>query len=104
LGGISSALNRLSDFDYSQDGYYFLTICTQNRECLFGEINDGKMILNNYGLIVLQILNSLPQKYPVLIDTVQIMSNHFHAIFQIVGAGKPRPYIKNNVGNNIGIF
>ncbi len=35
---------RLKDYDYSQPGAYFITICTYNRECLLGEIMDGKMI------------------------------------------------------------
>jgi putative transposase len=43
---------RLSGYDYSQNGAYFITICTQNRECLFGDIENGEMRLNDTGLIV----------------------------------------------------
>ncbi|MDR2968246.1 MAG: hypothetical protein LBV32_01425 [Tannerellaceae bacterium] len=43
---------RLHGYDYSQEGLYFVTICVQNRECLFGEIMDGEMILNEIGRIV----------------------------------------------------
>jgi len=43
---------RLKNYDYSQAGAYFITICTQNREHLFGEISNGKMLLNEYGKIV----------------------------------------------------
>ncbi len=43
---------RLKDYDYSKEGMYFITICTHNREHLFGEIIDWKMILNNVGEIV----------------------------------------------------
>ncbi len=39
-------LLRLKNFDYSSDGAYFITTCTKNREDYFGEINDGRMILN----------------------------------------------------------
>ena len=43
---------RLKDYDYSQAGAYFLTVCTQNRECLFGEITSGRMMLNEAGKTV----------------------------------------------------
>ncbi len=43
---------RLKGYDYSRSGAYFVTICTQNRECLFGEIVDGKMRLNEPGRIL----------------------------------------------------
>ncbi len=38
---------RLKDYDYSREGAYFVTICTHGRACLFGEIGDGKMVLND---------------------------------------------------------
>jgi hypothetical protein len=41
----------LKDYDYSQAGLYFITICVQNRHCLFGKIADNKMVLNEYGKI-----------------------------------------------------
>ena len=44
---------RLRGYDYSQAGAYFVTNCTHDRECLFGEIMDGKMVLNQYGEIVI---------------------------------------------------
>ena len=40
---------RLNGYDYAQNGNYFLTLCTRNRECLFGDVRDGKMYLSNYG-------------------------------------------------------
>jgi putative transposase len=43
---------RIKDYDYSQAGAYFVTICTHNRECLFGEVADGEMRLNDLGEIV----------------------------------------------------
>ncbi len=43
--------NRLKDYDYSQSGYYFVTICTHNRINYFGGIKNGKMLLNDCGLI-----------------------------------------------------
>jgi len=43
---------RLQGYDYSRAGVYFVTICAQNRECLFGEITDGEMVLNGAGLMI----------------------------------------------------
>ena len=43
---------RLKGYDYSRSGMYFVTICTQHRELLFGEIKNGKMLLNDAGKIV----------------------------------------------------
>ncbi|HRY60267.1 MAG TPA: transposase [Patescibacteria group bacterium] len=90
---------RLKEYDYSEPGDYFVTICTQNRECLFGEIVDGKMILNEMGLIVNDCWNDLENHYPgIYLDIFTIMPNHIHFILtilcddHIVGAGlKPAP-------------
>lgn len=43
---------RLKNYDYSWSGFYFITICSQNRKCLFGKITDGKMVFNNAGKII----------------------------------------------------
>ncbi|MBX3043464.1 MAG: hypothetical protein KIT33_05120 [Candidatus Kapabacteria bacterium] len=73
--------NRLKDFDYSNDGYYFVTICTQNREEFFGKIKNGKMILNEYGAIVEKCWFDLPNHYKnCLLDEFIIMPNHIHGI------------------------
>lgn len=88
---------RLRDYDYRQAGAYFITICTQDRECLFGEIVDDDVQLNNAGRIVKTIWQEIPIHYPqVELDEFVIMPNHFHAIFNIrpsePGAGrKPAP-------------
>ncbi|HHD92174.1 MAG TPA: transposase [Candidatus Portnoybacteria bacterium] len=87
---------RLSEYDYSSSGWYFITICTQNHYELFGKIVDSKMILNEYGKIVEKVLLKLPQRYKnVELDEYVIMPNHFHGIIVInndddtdsVGAG-----------------
>jgi len=81
---------RLKDYDYSQSGAYFITICTQKRECLFGEIVDGEMRLNDAGQMVQTKWDELPKYYTGIdIDEFVIMPNHFHGIILIhdVGAG-----------------
>ena len=50
---------RLSNFDYSQKGYYFITICTYNRQFLFGNINQGSIKLNKIGEIIDYTWNDL---------------------------------------------
>jgi putative transposase len=72
---------RLPGYNYSQAGYYFVTICCYKRQCLFGEIVDGVMQLNQYGEIVAETYQWLSQRYPYLIlDEWIIMPNHFHGI------------------------
>ncbi len=72
---------RLKNYDYSQQGGYFVTICTQFRLCLYGEVVDGKMILNDFGSIVEQTWINLPNHYVNLeLSTYIVMPNHFHAI------------------------
>lgn len=78
---------RLKGYDYSQVGAYFITICVRNRECLFGEIVNGKMFLNNAGHMVEKWYFELPKKYSDIqcLEYI-VMPNHFHCIIQNVGA------------------
>ena len=79
---------RLKGYDYSQLGAYFLTICTQNRECLFGDIINGEMISNEAGRTVKMVWNEIPSCYPSInVDAFVVMPNHVHGIIFIVGAG-----------------
>ena len=80
---------RIPEYDYSQEGMYYVTICTQNRECLFGEVKNGQMQLNEAGDMVQKVWNELPEKYSgVEIDAFIIMPNHIHGIALLsVGAG-----------------
>jgi len=64
---------RVPDYDYSQPGAYFITIITRGRECLFGEIKDGRMHLNNAGQIVWGVWNSLPARYPQIALGVAVL-------------------------------
>jgi putative transposase len=86
---------RLQGYDYSQVGAYFITICTHNRECLFGTITDGEMILNEYGRIVQQCWLEIPDHFPhAELDGFMVMPNHVHGIVVItdrVGATHASP-------------
>ncbi len=78
---------RLKGYDYSRAGAYFVTICTQGREYIFGEIADGEMRLNGAGVMVGRWWNELNNKFPTIETDVSIvMPNHFHGIVIIVGA------------------
>jgi len=72
---------RHPDADYSDPGAYFLTICTQNRDSLFGNVVQGEMILNQLGNIVWEVWKTLPERYAnVSIDVAVVMPDHFHGI------------------------
>jgi putative transposase len=75
---------RLKDYDYASEGAYFVTIVTQRRECLFGEIIDGKMQLTKYGGIVQKWWNEIPIHFlNVDLGAFVIMPNHIHGIIFI---------------------
>ncbi len=72
---------RLKEYDYSQNGAYFMTICTWNRECLFGNILDGEIVLNDVGKMVQWIWDDLTNRFPIMeLDEYVIMPNHLHGI------------------------
>ena len=75
---------RLKGYDYSQAGAYFITICTQDRACLFGKVVNGEMRLNDAGRMVLAEWNMLPERFPhVVLDAFVVMPNHVHGIVVI---------------------
>lgn len=77
---------RLTEYDYSQEGAYFVTICIQDRKCILGNIIDGQMKLNKCGRIVEQCWRDLVEHYTcVELDTFVIMPNHVHGIIVITG-------------------
>ncbi len=78
---------RLKGYDYSQPGAYFVTICAWNRECLFGDVVDGEMRLNDFGLIVYEEWfhsSEMRQEIALFPDEFIIMPNHIHGIIWIV--------------------
>ena len=86
--------NRLSNYDYSQNGMFFITICTQNKKCYFGEIANDKMILNDFGEIADKLWREIPNHNKnVKLDEFIIMPNHIHGIIEIINVvdGHDRP-------------
>jgi putative transposase len=75
---------RLKDYDYSQAGAYFVTICAYNRACIFGDILEGQMKLNRYGEIVnLEWLKTINMRTNLVLDAYIIMPNHIRGIISI---------------------
>ncbi|HLD76854.1 MAG TPA: transposase [Rickettsiales bacterium] len=94
---------RLKNYDYSQNGAYFITICVDSFKCLFGMVEEDRVILSWIGKIVRdEWLKTFELRNNLEIDEYVIMPNHFHAIFMInvtddgctfdnVGAHRMRP-------------
>jgi REP element-mobilizing transposase RayT len=78
---------RLKGWDYGADGAYFVTICTRDRDRLFGTVGDGEMHLNDDGRIVADTWRWLPTRYDVDLDEWCVMPNHLHAILVIRRGG-----------------
>jgi REP element-mobilizing transposase RayT len=76
--------NRLKNWDYGSNSAYFITICTKNREHFFGEINNGKMQLNELGKNAVQFWMEIPNHFPFIeLGNFVVMPNHTHGILII---------------------
>ncbi|MEI7586650.1 MAG: hypothetical protein WCJ44_28505, partial [Runella sp.] len=75
---------RLRDYDYSQEGAYFITMCVQYMRCIFGHIEHKEMIMNEFGEIAYRQWEQLPERWPhIELGAFQVMPNHFHGIIII---------------------
>lgn len=93
---------RLKDYDYSQAGAYFVTICVKNGECVLGEVSDGKVKLNEMGSVLENTWYELLRHYPsITLDEFVVMPNHFHGIIMLdVGAQFIAPFCVMGVINH----
>lgn len=80
---------RLKGYDHAQPGAYFVTVVTQDRTCLFGDVVDGETRLNDAGCMVVAEWEALPDRFPgVDLDAFIVMPNHIHGIIVVTeGAG-----------------
>ncbi len=96
---------RLKGYDYAQSGLYFITICCQNRACIFGHIENGIMIMNQYGKIAHKHWeNTIEIRNNIELHEFVVMPNHIHGIIQISRRGVSHtPHVYNEMGltNNI---
>lgn len=91
---------RLKNYDYSQNGCYFITICTENKKPILSKIvtvecgnsaHRKEIILNNYGRVVEKYINSIHSAYnTVFVENYIIMPNHIHILLLIDTYGQPR--------------
>jgi REP element-mobilizing transposase RayT len=100
----------LKGYDYAQVGAYFITIVTEHRTCLFGNIIDNKMYLNSAGQVVQSVWTQIPEHFSGIdVDTFVVMPNHVHGIILItnkvrdsVGAQHAAPSEPNVQAGSIG--
>ena len=74
---------RLHEYDYSQNGVYFVTICTHGRMPLFGAVQNNAVVLNDAGNMVMHRLKNISDHVGVTVDKFVVMPNHIHAIIMI---------------------
>jgi putative transposase len=75
---------RLKNFDYTQPGFYFVTICSHERRCLFGSIQNAAVSLNALGRIVQDSWAQIPKHFPsTTLHNFVVMPNHVHGIIEI---------------------
>jgi len=78
---------RLKGYDYSKKGLYFITICTQNCLCLFGNIEKGDMELNDAGIMIKHQWQELIHRFDkIKFHEFIVMPNHVHGIVEFVEA------------------
>jgi putative transposase len=90
---------RLKGYDYSQEGLYFITINTKDRECLLGKIINAEMVLNDAGKIANECWLEIPKHFPnVIMHEYIIMPNHVHGIIELIRVDDIPDQIAKNVG------
>ena len=95
--------NRISNYDYNQNGAYFVTVCTQDRCRILSKIvGDGFPVPTTIGKTAEEMICQIPAKYPnVMVDKYAIMPDHIHILLRIhqsEGTGNPSPTLGNVVG------
>jgi REP element-mobilizing transposase RayT len=91
---------RLRDYDYSKNGYYFITICTKNREEWFGAIESGTMCLSRFGEVAKNFWVEIPQHFKeVRTGEFSVMPNHLHGILIIEEKMVGNAYMRSHQGN-----
>ena len=94
-------INRLADYDYNQNGAYFITICTQDRKPILSQIvGDGSPVPKTAGLIAEKTIMQITEKYPsVSVEKHVIMPDHIHILLRMHnGTGNPSPTLGNIIG------
>lgn len=110
--------NRLKNYYYSQNGAYFITICTKDRKEILSQVIVGEdtilpsIKLSEYGKIIEKSINEIPLHYDgVFVDNYVIMPNHIHLIIRINNNGRMisaptiiagmKRYVSKQIGQSI---
>jgi REP element-mobilizing transposase RayT len=94
---------RLKNYDYASAGVYFVTICVQHRQPLFGKIVAQSMQLNEAGQMIESVWQLLPERFPhIEMDEFVVMPNHFHGILVIHNRAGLVPAPTTNIGPTLG--
>lgn len=81
---------RLENYDYAQPGMYFVTLCAQDRKCIFGQIIAGEIHLSPIGHCAVSEWQKLPDRFAnTQLDAFVVMPNHVHLIIQFKPVGAP---------------
>ncbi len=100
---------RLKNWDYGSNAPYFVTICTDNKICYFGNVKEGKMYLSDSGHLANKYWLEIENKFPcVVLDHFVVMPNHVHGIINIdkpISDGRDAIYrVSNNADNPDAIY
>jgi len=96
---------RLQGYDYSQSGAYFVTICVQKMQQVFGDIVDGDMQYNSWGQVAHDCWVQIPDHYSsVELDAFVIMPNHVHGILLLTPLEPPLTQKRVTLGRIIGAY
>jgi REP element-mobilizing transposase RayT len=91
----------LQGYDYASPGAYFVTICTHQRQCLFGAVVEGELRLNAFGQMVNACWQRLPFHFPHLnLDAFVTMPNHVHGILILTDSGRGEAFGTERVGQS----
>jgi putative transposase len=83
---------RLKDYDYAQPGVYYVTICTAEKHCFFGDIRDGCLMPSIWGKAAERWWKDIPRRWPpVELDQWILMPNHLHGVLIFPDTGDPLP-------------
>ncbi len=93
---------RLKEYDYSNNAYYFITICVFNKKEVLGSVENNSVVLNKYGKTVENVLLKLPDRFKSIeIDYYVIMPNHIHCVLILDNDNTGN---RKSISNIIGAF
>jgi REP element-mobilizing transposase RayT len=79
---------RLNEYNYANPNWYYVTICTKDKKCVFGKVRNGKLVLNKFGILAKdEWIRTKEIRQNIDLDYYIIMPNHIHGIIIIESRG-----------------